>query len=231
MSDFATHDGVKSLVERFNAGHSHMPYDPERSDREDHCGAVRSLSRRTSYAADDHLRISAGGFAALEAEARRTGVDGAFRNLRRPDGNLRQNGFSELNDPEDQRRRFEAQLKERERGDEESSPDGRRLHPRTLVRHAPGGWCRRGRRPPLHAPHRPAHHPRSASCSPCCAPRSPAKPKPQRTERTRRKRNNGLTTHPKLAATASLVQAAKRRKNAAHGASRGCTIGKTEQAP
>jgi lysyl-tRNA synthetase class 2 len=30
------------------------------------------------------------------------------------------NGFSELNDPEDQRRRFESQLKERERGDEEA---------------------------------------------------------------------------------------------------------------
>jgi lysyl-tRNA synthetase class 2 len=30
------------------------------------------------------------------------------------------NGFSELNDPEDQRRRFETQLKERERGDEEA---------------------------------------------------------------------------------------------------------------
>jgi len=30
------------------------------------------------------------------------------------------NGFSELNDPADQRRRFEAQLKERERGDEEA---------------------------------------------------------------------------------------------------------------
>ena len=30
------------------------------------------------------------------------------------------NGFSELNDPEDQRRRFEQQLQERERGDEEA---------------------------------------------------------------------------------------------------------------
>jgi lysyl-tRNA synthetase class 2 len=30
------------------------------------------------------------------------------------------NGFSELNDPQDQRRRFEGQLKERERGDEEA---------------------------------------------------------------------------------------------------------------
>ena len=30
------------------------------------------------------------------------------------------NGFSELNDPEDQRRRFEGQLAERERGDQEA---------------------------------------------------------------------------------------------------------------
>jgi lysyl-tRNA synthetase, class II len=30
------------------------------------------------------------------------------------------NGFSELNDPEDQRQRFEQQIKERERGDEEA---------------------------------------------------------------------------------------------------------------
>ena len=30
------------------------------------------------------------------------------------------NGFSELNDPEDQRRRFEQQLQERERGDDEA---------------------------------------------------------------------------------------------------------------
>jgi lysyl-tRNA synthetase class 2 len=30
------------------------------------------------------------------------------------------NGFSELNDPEEQRRRFEQQLRERERGDEEA---------------------------------------------------------------------------------------------------------------
>ena len=30
------------------------------------------------------------------------------------------NGFSELNDPEDQRRRFEGQLRERSRGDEEA---------------------------------------------------------------------------------------------------------------
>jgi lysyl-tRNA synthetase class 2 len=30
------------------------------------------------------------------------------------------NGFSELNDPEDQRRRFEQQLAQRERGDEEA---------------------------------------------------------------------------------------------------------------
>ena len=43
------------------------------------------------------------------------------------------NGFSELNDPEDQRRRFEAQLKERERGDDEAHQMDEELHPRAVA--------------------------------------------------------------------------------------------------
>jgi len=48
------------------------------------------------------------------------------------------NAFSELNDPEEQFRRFQEQLAQHERGDEEAQPDGRRLRcGRLAVRAAP----------------------------------------------------------------------------------------------
>ncbi len=63
------------------------------------------------------------------------------------------NGFSELNDPAEQRRRFEGQLKDRAAGDSRGAPDGRRLRPRPRIRHAP--HRRRGHR---HRPARDAPH-------------------------------------------------------------------------
>ena len=48
------------------------------------------------------------------------------------------NGFSELNDPVEQYDRFRDQVRQRERGDEEGDVDGRRLHSRTVIRHATG---------------------------------------------------------------------------------------------
>ena len=54
----------------------------------------------------------------FQAQGGRAGLDRALGNLRRKMEIA--NGFSELNDPEDQRRRFEQQLQERERGDEEA---------------------------------------------------------------------------------------------------------------
>ena len=49
------------------------------------------------------------------------------------------NAFSELNDPDDQRRRFEDQGRQKAAGNDETPAVRRRLHPRPRVRHAAGG--------------------------------------------------------------------------------------------
>jgi lysyl-tRNA synthetase class 2 len=49
------------------------------------------------------------------------------------------NGFSELNDPEDQRQRFEAQLKERERGDDAHQMDENYINARSYGMPPAGG--------------------------------------------------------------------------------------------
>ena len=118
MSDFSSHDGVKALVERFNAAHAHVAYDPREpvgktianlfeASSEDHLiqptviyefpTAVSPLSKQKADEPDwtERFEIYAG---QMEIS----------------------NGFSELNDPVDQRSRFEQQLKERERGDDEA---------------------------------------------------------------------------------------------------------------
>jgi len=68
------------------------------------------------------------------------------------------NGFSELNDPEDQRRRFESQLKERERGDDEAHQMDED-YIRALSYGMPLRAVWRGRRSALHAADRFAHDP------------------------------------------------------------------------
>ncbi len=96
------------------------------------------------------------------------------------------NAFSELNDPEEQRRRFEQQLgaaRARRRG---GAPDGRGLHPRALLRHAADR--RRGHR------HRSAHHaadrlkvdPRRHPVPVCCVRKSSGKTKAPRERRRAR---------------------------------------------
>ena len=48
------------------------------------------------------------------------------------------NAFSELNDPDDQRRRFEDQVRQRAAGERGGHSYRRRLHPGAGVRHAAG---------------------------------------------------------------------------------------------
>ena len=118
MSDFATRDSVRSLVTRFNSGHSHVAYDPNEP-------AGKTIAAIFEAAAEEQLiqPTIIYEFPTAVSPLSKQKPD-------EPDWTERweiyvgkmeiANGFSELNDPEDQRQRFEAQLKERARGDEEA---------------------------------------------------------------------------------------------------------------
>jgi lysyl-tRNA synthetase, class II len=118
MSDFASAEGVKNLVQRFNVEHAHMAYEPN-------APAGKTIAGLFEAVAEEHLTQPT-----IIYEFP-TAVSPLSK--QKPDepewterweifvgGMEISNGFSELNDPEDQRRRFEAQLQERERGDEEA---------------------------------------------------------------------------------------------------------------
>jgi lysyl-tRNA synthetase class 2 len=118
MSDFATHDGVKKLVERFNQAHSHMAYDPNEPVGKTIAGLFEAV-------AEEHLTqptiIYEFPTAVSPLSKQKPDEPDWTERFEIFAGQMEiSNGFSELNDPEDQRRRFEAQLKERERGDEEA---------------------------------------------------------------------------------------------------------------
>ncbi len=118
MSGFATPDSVKTLVQRFNAAHPHVAYDPNDP-------AGKTIANLFEVVAEEHLTQPT-----IIYEFP-TAVSPLSK--QKPDeldwterweifaGKMEiANGFSELNDPEDQRRRFEQQIKERARGDEEA---------------------------------------------------------------------------------------------------------------
>jgi lysyl-tRNA synthetase, class II len=118
MSDFASSDGVKKLVERFNVAHSHMAY-------EANAPAGKTIAALFEAAAEEHLTQPT-----IIYEYPTAVSPLSKQKPDEPDWTERweifaggmeiSNGFSELNDPEDQRRRFEGQLQERERGDDEA---------------------------------------------------------------------------------------------------------------
>ena len=118
MSEFSFHDSVKNLVGHFNKAHAHVAYDPNEP-------LGKTIANLFDAAAEEHLLQPT-----IIYEFPTAISPLSKQKADEPDWTERweifagqmeiANGFSELNDPEDQRRRFEQQLKERERGDEEA---------------------------------------------------------------------------------------------------------------
>ena len=119
MSDFAGAESVARLVQRLNAKHTpHMAYDPKDP-------AGKTIAALFEHVAEEHLvqPTILYDFPVTISPLSKNKPD-------EPDwverfelfvGGLEiGNAFSELNDPEEQRRRFEGQLQEKERGDEEA---------------------------------------------------------------------------------------------------------------
>jgi lysyl-tRNA synthetase class 2 len=120
MSDFADAERVGTLVKRFNAAHSpHMPYDPK-------APAGKTIADLFEAAAEEHLiqpTILYDFPLAISplSKNKRGEEDQWVERFEVFIGGLEVgNAFSELNDPEEQRRRFEQQLREHERGDAEA---------------------------------------------------------------------------------------------------------------
>jgi len=117
-ADFATHESVGKLVQRFNGAHSHIAYDPKEP-------AGKTIASLFEACAEEHLTQPT-----IIYEFPTAVSPLSKQKPDEPDWTERweiyagkmeiANGFSELNDPEDQRQRFEGQLKERERGDDEA---------------------------------------------------------------------------------------------------------------
>jgi lysyl-tRNA synthetase class 2 len=121
MSDFASSEQIGAMVHRFNAANPHIPYDLTAPDG-------KTIAEIFEYVAEPHLIQPTFIYDFPLA------ISPLSKNKREPEENADWverfeifaggleigNAFSELNDPEEQRRRFEQQLGERARGDEEA---------------------------------------------------------------------------------------------------------------
>ncbi|HEY2389608.1 MAG TPA: lysine--tRNA ligase [Candidatus Angelobacter sp.] len=119
MGDFASHEAVGKLAARLNASHTpHMPYDPKEPEG-------KTIAAMFETVAEHHLiqpTILYDFPVAISplSKNKRDEPDWVERFEVFIGGLEIGNAFSELNDPEEQRRRFEQQLTEKERGDEEA---------------------------------------------------------------------------------------------------------------
>jgi lysyl-tRNA synthetase class 2 len=121
MADFSSADQIAAMVQRYNAANPHIPYDPAAPNG-------KTIAEIFEFVAEPHLIQPTFIYDFPLA------ISPLSKNKREPEENADWverfeifvggleigNAFSELNDPEEQRRRFEGQLTERARGDEEA---------------------------------------------------------------------------------------------------------------
>ena len=121
MSDFSSAEPIAAMVRRYNAGNPHIPYDPTAPNG-------KTIADIFEFVAEPHLIQPTFIYDFPLA------ISPLSKNKREPEENADWverfeifvggleigNAFSELNDPEEQRHRFEQQLGERARGDEEA---------------------------------------------------------------------------------------------------------------
>ena len=121
MSDFSSAENIAALVHRYNAANPHIPFDPAAPNG-------KTIADIFEFVAEPHLIQPTFIYDFPLA------ISPLSKNKREPEENAEWverfeifvggleigNAFSELNDPEEQRRRFEQQLSERARGDEEA---------------------------------------------------------------------------------------------------------------
>jgi lysyl-tRNA synthetase class 2 len=121
MDDFSSSERIAVLIHRYNAANPHIPYDPAAPDG-------KTIAELFEFVAEPHLIQPTFIYDFPLA------ISPLSKNKREPKENADWverfeifaggleigNAFSELNDPEEQRRRFEQQLGERARGDEEA---------------------------------------------------------------------------------------------------------------
>ncbi len=121
MSDFSSSEQIAAMIRRYNSANTHIPYDPAAPNG-------KTIAEIFEFVAEPHLIQPTFIYDFPLA------ISPLSKNKREPEENAEWverfeifvggleigNAFSELNDPEEQRRRFEGQLTERARGDEEA---------------------------------------------------------------------------------------------------------------
>ncbi len=121
MGDFSSAEQIAAMVHRYNAANPHIPYDATAPNG-------KTIAEIFEFIAEPHLIQPTFIYDFPLA------ISPLSKNKREPEENAEWverfeifvggleigNAFSELNDPEEQRRRFEGQLGERARGDEEA---------------------------------------------------------------------------------------------------------------
>ncbi len=121
ISDFSSAEQIAAMVHRYNTANPHIPYDPTAPNG-------KTIAEIFEFVAEPHLIQPTFIYDFPLA------ISPLSKNKREPEENAEWverfeifvggleigNAFSELNDPEEQRHRFEQQLGERARGDEEA---------------------------------------------------------------------------------------------------------------